>query len=101
MHEGFPLIDRQFKKNVNVFIGPHSGDSINSDETNIFMGVCQQHHSNCDGIYLPGCPPHTEEIINGIFQFYKDIERPKYADQTEEAKLGKLLRSILDAQKSG
>ncbi len=101
MHEGELLIDRPFKKNVNVFIGPHSGDSINPDETNIFMGICQQHHADCGGIHIPGCPPHTEEIINGIFQFYKDIERPKYADQTEEAKLGKLLRSILDVQKSG
>jgi NADH:ubiquinone oxidoreductase subunit B-like Fe-S oxidoreductase len=46
--------------------------------------------------YLPGCPPHAEEIINGIFQFYKDVERPQYADQTEEAKLRELLKSVLE-----
>jgi len=98
-HEGQLLIDRPFNKNVNVFIGPRSGDSINPDETNIFMGICQQHHADCRGSHLPGCPPHAEEIINGIFQFYKDVERPKYADKTEEAKLGELLKSILDSQK--
>jgi len=98
-HEGKQLIDRPFKKNINVFIGPHAGDSINPDEINIFMGICQQHHAGFDGIYIPGCPPHTEEIINGIFSLYKDVERPKYADKTEEAKLGELLKSILDSQK--
>ena len=99
MHEGQLLIDRSFDKNVNVFIGPRSGDSINSDETNIFMGICQQHHADSGGSHLPGCPPHAEEIINGIFQFYKDVEKPKYADKTEEATLGELLKSILDSQK--
>ena len=99
MHEGQLLIDRPFNKNVNVFIGPRSGDSINPDETNIFMGICQQHHADCGGSHLPGCPPHAEEIINGIFQFYRDVEKPKYADKTEEAKLGELLKSILDSQK--
>ena len=99
MHEGQLLIDRPFDKNVNVFIGPRSGDSINPDETNIFMGICQQHHADSGGSHLPGCPPHAEEIINGMFKFFKDIERPKYADKTEEAKLGEMLKSILDSQK--
>ena len=56
------------------------------DESTVFMGMCQRHQAARGGTYLPGCPPHAEEIINGIFQFYKDVERPKYADQTEEAK---------------
>jgi NADH:ubiquinone oxidoreductase subunit B-like Fe-S oxidoreductase len=60
------------------------------------MGMCQQHHAESGGTYLPGCPPHAEEIINGIFQFYKDVERPQYADQTEEAKLRELLKSVLE-----
>ena len=98
MHEGQHLIDRPFKENINVFIGPYAGDSINPDETNIFMGICQQHHAGCGGYHLPGCPPHAEEIINGIFRFYKDVERPKYADKTEEAKLGEMLKSILNSQ---
>jgi len=97
--EGQHLIDRPFRKNINVFIGPQAGDSINPEEINIFMGICQQHHAGCGGTHLPGCPPHAEEIINGIFRFYRDIERPKYADKTEEAKLGELLKSILDSQK--
>jgi len=97
-HEGQQLIDRPFKRDINVFIGPHAGDSINTDEVNIFMGICQQHHASFGGYHLPGCPPHAEEIINGIFRFYKDVERPKYADKTEEAKLGELLKSILDSQ---
>lgn len=98
-YEGQQLIDRLFEKSINVFIGPHTEDSVNPGETNIFMGICQQHHADCGGSHLPGCPPHAEEIINGIFQFYKDVERPKYADKTEEAKLGELLKSILDSQK--
>jgi uncharacterized protein (DUF362 family) len=99
LHEGELLIDRPFEKNINVCIGPQSGDAVNPDETNIFMGICQQHHADSGSIHLPGCPPHTEEIINGIFQFYKDVDRPKYADQTEEAKLGELLKSTLESQK--
>lgn len=89
------LIDRPFEKNINVFIGPQTNSPVNPDETNIFMGICQQHHADSGGIHLPGCPPHAEEIINGIFQFYKDVEKVKYADKSEEAKLGELLNSIL------
>jgi NADH:ubiquinone oxidoreductase subunit B-like Fe-S oxidoreductase len=92
------LIDRPFDKDVNIYIGPESGDPTDPGETTIFMGMCQRHQAVHGGIYLPGCPPHAEEIINGVFQFYKDIERPKYADQTEEAKLGELLKEIMESQ---
>jgi uncharacterized protein (DUF362 family) len=95
LHHGQQLIDRPFEKNINIFIGPQTNSSIDPDEINIFMGICQQHHADSGGTHLPGCPPHAEEIINGIFQFYKDVEKVKYADKTEEAKLGELLKSIL------
>ena len=96
LHEGEQLIDRPFKKDITICIGPYSGGSIEPDESTVFMGMCQQHHAEWEGTYLPGCPPHAEEIINGIFQFYKDVERPQYADQTEEAKLRELLKSVLE-----
>jgi len=95
LHEGKHLIDRPFKKDITIVIGPDAGESIEPDESTVFMGMCQQHHAECGGTFLPGCPPHAEEIINGIFQFYKDVERPQYADQTEEAKLRELLQSVL------
>jgi hypothetical protein len=98
LHEGRQLIDRPLERTVNVFIGPGSEQFINPDDENVFMGICQQHRSGSGGTFLPGCPPHAEEIINGVFQFYGDVERPKYADQTEEAKLGEMLRSILHEQ---
>jgi hypothetical protein len=47
-------------------------------------------------LFLWVCASSAEEIINGIFQFYKDVERPQYADQTEEAKLRELLKSVLE-----
>ena len=96
LHEGKHLIDRPFEKDITILIGPYAGESIEPDESTVFMGMCQQHHAECGGTYLPGCPPHAEEIINGIFQFYKDVERPQYADQTEEAKLRELLKSVLE-----
>jgi uncharacterized protein (DUF362 family) len=98
LHEGDQLIDRPFKKDVNIYIGPRSDASIDAEETTVFMGMCQRHQAGRGGTYLPGCPPHAEEIINGVFQFYKDVERPKYADQTEEAKLGELLNKIMESQ---
>lgn len=100
LHEGEQLIDRPFSKDVNVYIGPDSGGLTEADEKTVFMGMCQRHQAARGGTYLPGCPPHAEEIINGIFQFYKDVERPKYADQTEEAKLGEMLKEIMDLQES-
>ena len=43
----------------------------------------------------PGCPPHAEVIVNGIFGLFPDVERFKYADESEEEKLGKMLQQIL------
>jgi len=99
-HEEQLLIDRPFDKAINIFIGPQTEDSIHLDETNIFMGICQQHHADSGGIHIPGCPPHTEEIINDIFRYYPDAIRPKYADETEETKLREFLNSVLDSEKN-
>lgn len=88
------LIDRPLKKKVRVYLGPHECDTGEDDGIKIFMGLCQSHNSN-RGIYLPGCPPHAEVIIKGIFQFFPDVLPPKYADDTEEAKLERMLREIL------
>ncbi len=88
------LIDRPFERKVNIFLGPATESTINPEETNIFVGICQQHHAEM-GTHLPGCPPHTEVIINGIFGLFPDVERLKYADESEEEKLGKMLQQIL------
>ncbi|MCX5817425.1 MAG: DUF362 domain-containing protein [Proteobacteria bacterium] len=88
------LIDRPFDRKVNIFPGPVNQYPINPDETNIFMGICQQHNAEM-GTHLPGCPPHAEAIVNGIFGLFPDIERPQYADKSEEAKLGEMLQEIL------
>lgn len=90
------LTDRPFKPKVNVFLGPDTDREIDPKETNVFMGICQQHHAE-SGNHLPGCPPHAEVIMNGIFQHFPDVERPKYADETEETKLQKMLGEILSA----
>ncbi|MDD3845170.1 MAG: DUF362 domain-containing protein [Syntrophorhabdaceae bacterium] len=87
------IIDRPFPKKVNIWLGPTS-PGVNPDEVNIFLGVCQQHNAG-SGTHLPGCPPHAEVLTNGIFGLFPDIERPKYADETEESKLGKMLEDIL------
>jgi len=88
------LIDRPFDRKVNIFLGPFNQHPINPDETNIFMGICQQHNAET-GIHLPGCPPHAEVIVNGVFSLFPDIERPQYADKSEEARLGEMLEEIL------
>jgi uncharacterized protein (DUF362 family) len=88
------LIDRPFDQKVNIYLGPVNQHSINPDETNIFMGICQQHNAE-KGAHLPGCPPHAEAIVNGIFSLFPDIERPQYADKSEEAKLGEMLQEIM------
>ncbi|MGA3175302.1 MAG: DUF362 domain-containing protein [Syntrophorhabdales bacterium] len=88
------LIDRPFEPKVNIFIGPATPVPINREETNIFMGMCQQHHAAA-GVHLPGCPPHAEVIMNGIFRLLPDVARPKYADETEEAKLERMLKEVL------
>ena len=87
-------MDRPFEKKVNIFLGPSSDKQINLLEKNIFMGICQQHHAEI-GAFLPGCPPHAEAIVNGIFDLFPDIEKPKYADESEEKKLGEMLQQIL------
>ncbi|OPY62896.1 MAG: hypothetical protein A4E57_03878 [Syntrophorhabdaceae bacterium PtaU1.Bin034] len=89
------LIDRPFEQRVNVFLGPQAGKEIDPKETNIFMGICQQHHAEV-GSHLAGCPPHAEVIMNGIFRLFPDVERPKYADETEEAKLERMLKEVLE-----
>jgi hypothetical protein len=88
------LIDRPLEPKVNVFLGPATPVPIDSRQTNIFMGICQQHHA-AEGAHLRGCPPHAEVIMNGIFRLFPDVLRPKYADETEEAKLEKLLDEVL------
>lgn len=88
------LMDRPFDKKVNIFLGPDTEKEIDPRETNIFMGICQQHHSDM-GSFLPGCPPHAEVIVNGIFSLFPDVEKPKYADESEEKKLGEMLQQIL------
>ena len=93
------LMDRPFETKVNIFVGPVVDRAIRPDERNIFMGICQQHHERF-GTHLPGCPPHAEVIVNGIFGLFPDIERPQYADKTEEAKLGEMLNEILSMDKS-
>jgi len=88
------LIDRPLEKRANIYFGPTVEGKINPAETNIFMGICQQHHAEM-GAHLPGCPPHAEVIINGIFKLFPDIERPKYADKSEEDRLGEMLQEVL------
>lgn len=90
------LIDRPFQPKVNIYLGPHDGDDANPNETNLFMGICQLHHRGKGGASLVGCPPHAEVIMNGIFKLFPDVERPKYADETEEAKLEKMLNEVLE-----
>ncbi len=94
-NDGRLLIDRPFKKRVDLYLGPDTGQAIDPAASNVFMGACQQHNAGKGGIHLPGCPPHTEEIIGGIFSLYPEIQRPGYADKSEEAKLGDMLKTIL------
>ena len=72
----------------------YEGADADPAETNVFMGVCQGHHAE-SGIPLPGCPPHAEAIMNVVFRFFPDVQRPGYADDTEEAKLEKMLNEVL------
>jgi uncharacterized protein (DUF362 family) len=89
------LIDRPFEKSVNVFLGPDTEAEPNPEETNVFMGICQQHHAGM-GKHLPGCPPHAEVIMKGIFGLFPDVERPRYADEHAEDKLEKMLMEVLE-----
>jgi hypothetical protein len=88
------LIDRPFDSKVNIFLGPTTESTIDPEETNIFLGICQQHHAEM-GAHLPGCPPHAEVLMKGIFGLFPDVERPKYADKTEEEKLEEMLKQVL------
>ncbi|MCJ7593914.1 MAG: DUF362 domain-containing protein [Desulfobacterales bacterium] len=88
------LIDRPFEKKVNLFLGPDTEVEPNPEETNVFMGICQQHHART-GKHLPGCPPHAEVIMKGLFGLFPDVERPRYADQHAEDKLEKMLLEVL------
>jgi uncharacterized protein (DUF362 family) len=88
------LIDRPFARKVHIFLGPTIDREIDPDETNIFLGTCQRHHVD-KGTHLPGCPPHAEVLLKGIFGLFPDVERPKYADEAEEIKLEKMLNETL------
>jgi len=91
---GSLLIDRPFEKKVSVFLGPVTEAAPDPDETNVFMGICQQHHAGM-GKHLPGCPPHAEVIMKGIFSLYPDVERPRYADKNAEDRLEEMLKEVL------
>jgi uncharacterized protein (DUF362 family) len=93
------LLDRPFERRVNIYLGPRNERAVNPEETNIFMGMCQQHHEGL-GTHMPGCPPHAEVIVNTIFHLFPDIERPQYADKSEEARLGEMLDEILAMKRS-
>jgi hypothetical protein len=88
------LIDRPFEKAVNVFLGPDTKGELNPEETNVFMGICQQHHAGM-GKHLAGCPPHAEVIMKGLYSLYPDVERPRYADQHAEDRLERMLLEVL------
>ncbi|MGD0231914.1 MAG: DUF362 domain-containing protein [Syntrophorhabdales bacterium] len=88
------LIDRPLDRKVHIFLGPTIDRDINPDETNIFLGVCQRHHAE-KGTHLPGCPPHAEVLLKGMFGLFPDVGRPKYADEAEEIKLERMLNETL------
>jgi uncharacterized protein (DUF362 family) len=90
------LIDRPFEKKVNVFVGPYTKAEPNPEETNVFLGICQQHHAEM-GKHLPGCPPHVEVLMKGMYSLYPDVKRPRYADEKAEDKLEEMLEEILSA----
>lgn len=92
------LIDRPLAQEVNIFLGPDTEVEIDPQANNIFMGLCQQHHAHL-GRHIPGCPPHTETIIDTIYSLFPDVQKAKYADQSEEAKLGEMLQRVLEIQR--
>jgi len=98
-HPGKLLIDRPFQKKVNLFLGPVTEAEPKPDETNIFLGICQQHRKD-KGKHLPGCPPHTDVIMKGVFSLFPDVELPQYADQTAEEKLEEMLKEVLEGESS-
>ncbi len=88
------LMDRPFERKVHIFLGPTIDRDIDPGETNIFLGICQRHHAD-DGTHLPGCPPHAEVLLKGVYGLFPDVERPKYADEAEEIKLERMLNETL------
>jgi uncharacterized protein (DUF362 family) len=98
-HPGRLLIDRPFEKKVNLYLGPVTEAEPNPDETNIFLGICQQHRKDM-GKHLPGCPPHTDVMMKGVFSHYPDVVLPQYADQTAEDKLEAMLKEVLKEESS-
>jgi hypothetical protein len=94
-YPGRLLIDRPFKKNVNVFLGPVTNAEPDPAETNVFLGICQQHRAD-KGKHLPGCPPHAEVIMKGMFSLYPDVKRPTYADESAEDELEGMLKALLE-----
>jgi uncharacterized protein (DUF362 family) len=96
-HPGKLLIDRPFKKKLNLYLGPVTDGEPNPDETNIFLGICQQHCKDM-GKHLPGCPPHTDVMMKGVFSYYPDVVLPQYADQTAEDKLEAMLEEVLEKE---
>ncbi len=48
-------------------------------------------------VSAPTCPAalYAEVITQAVYSLFPDIEPPKYADETEETKLGKMLEEIL------
>ncbi len=97
------IIDRPLPQKVNIFLGPTLDADIDPQQNNVFVGLCQQHHAGL-GLHLPGCPPHSEVLIDGIFRFFPDVPKAKYADKSEEATLGEMLNKVLaglDQQASG
>ncbi|MBW2064213.1 MAG: DUF362 domain-containing protein [Deltaproteobacteria bacterium] len=89
------LIDRPFEKRVNLFLGPLTRAEPNPDETNLFLGTCRQHYAD-RGKHLPGCPPHAEVLMKGLFSLYPDVKRPTYADESAEEKLERMLEKLLE-----
>ena len=89
------LIDRSFGKKVNLFLGPSNKVKPDPGQTNVFLGICQQHRAGM-GKHLAGCPPHAEVMMKGIFGLYPDVERPQYADQSAEDKLEAMLKDVLE-----
>ena len=39
------LMDRPFEPKVHIFLGPSTDAPIDPEATNLFMGICQQHHA--------------------------------------------------------
>ncbi|HWP96344.1 MAG TPA: DUF362 domain-containing protein [Syntrophomonadaceae bacterium] len=94
------LIDRPMEERVNIFLGPDTGEQVDPNAYNIFMGLCQEHHARM-GHHLPGCPPHSEVILGELFSLFPDVQRASYAEKSEEAKLGEMLEQILSLKEEG